>query len=48
MCTRVGHEQHFGSLCDTEQQMNPLNWATEAKMRERFKPFQESLLSIKV
>ena len=28
---RVEYERPFGSLCDTEEQMNALNWAAEAK-----------------
>ncbi len=30
---RVEYERPFGSLCDTEEQMNALNWATEAKKK---------------
>ncbi len=30
---RVEYERPFGSLCDTEEQMNALNWAAEAKKK---------------
>ncbi len=30
---RVEYETPFGALCDTEEQMNALNWAAEAKKK---------------
>ncbi len=39
--SRVEYERPFGTLCDTEEQMNALNWAAQAKKRERFKPDKE-------
>ena len=37
---RVEYERPFGSLCDIEEQMNALNWATEAKKKGEVQPGQ--------
>ncbi len=37
---RVEYERPFGSLCDTEEQMNALNWAAEAKKKGEVQPGQ--------
>ena len=37
---RVEYERPFGSLCDTEEQMNALNWAAEAKKKGEAQPGQ--------
>ena len=37
---RVEYETPFGALCDTEEQMNALNWAAEAKKKGEVQPGQ--------